>query len=260
MDRLRFYLVFIIGFVIYFYIDTNFFALILKQIFVITHSKALGHVATYSITLIPLFITVAALHKDYRNIPERLGISNGIWTGTLFALITTLPMLIGFIVKFPLNKELSFDTIIVNTISSAFFEEVIYRAFLFGQLYRYTRLGLFPSVFIGSLLFGSAHLYQGNDINELIGIFVMTFSGSVLFAWIYAEWKFNLWTAIFLHCFMNLYWLIFDVDTNVLGGTYSNFFRFSTIFIAIFCTVIYKINKQFSFEINRKTWWMKRSA
>lgn len=260
MERLRFYLVFIIGFGIYFYIDTNFFTLILKEIFKVTHSKALGHVTAYAITLIPLIITVWILHKDYRKIPEKFGLSKGLSTPVIFAFVATLPMLIGFIVKFSLNKELSYDTIIVNTISSAFFEEVIYRAFLFGQLYRFTRLGFFPSVFLGSLLFGSAHLYQGNNISELIGIFAMTFLGSILFAWVYAEWKFNLWTATFLHCFMNLYWLIFDVDTNVLGGAYSNFFRFSTIFIAILCTVMYKINNQLSFEVNRKTWWMKRSV
>jgi len=38
------------------------------------------------------------------------------------------------------------------------FEEIIYRAFLFGMLYRFTRLGFLPSVFLGSLLFGVAHL------------------------------------------------------------------------------------------------------
>lgn len=257
MDRLRFYLVFIIGFVIYFYIDANFFALILKSVFSVTHSKALGHVTAYMITLIPLFITVGILHKDYRHIPEKLGLSNSVSRGISFAVIATLPMLIGFIFKFDLNTALSYDTIIINTISAAFFEELIYRGFLFGQLYRYTQLGFFPSVFLGSLLFGSAHLYQGNDIGELIQIFMLTCLGSVLFSWIYAEWKFNLWTAIFLHCFMNLYWLIFDVDTNALGGVYANVFRFSTIFIAIGGTVLYKKYKQIPLEITKKTCWIK---
>jgi uncharacterized protein len=166
-------------------------------------------------------------------------------------------MLVGYALKFSLNKELSFNTIIINTISSAFFEEIIYRAFLFGQLYRFTRLGFLPSVFLGSLLFGAAHLYQSTDINELVGIFSITLLGSVLFSWIYAEWEFNLWTAIFLHCLMNLYWLIFDVDVSALGSTYANIFRFSTVFLAIIGTFLYKEKKKIPFEITRRTWWMK---
>ncbi len=255
-NRLQYFLVFIIGFAIYFYIDANFFSSIQKEVTLLTQSKAIGHIVAYAVTLIPLLITVAILHKNYHNIAEKLGISKGLLIGIAFAFLSTIPML-AYSIKFNLNRELSFDTIIINTISSAFFEEIIYRAFLFGMLYRFTRLGFLPSVFLGSLLFGLAHLYQSTDISELIGIFLLTFLGSVLFAWIYSEWKFNLWTAIFLHCLMNLYWLIFDVDTNALGGTYANIVRFSTVFLAIFGTIIYKRKKKVPFEITKKTWWIK---
>ncbi|WP_166333898.1 CPBP family intramembrane glutamic endopeptidase [Sphingobacterium chungjuense] len=152
---------------------------------------------------------------------------------------------------------MSFDTIIINTISSAFFEELIFRGFLFGMLYRFTHLGFLPAVFLGSLLFGIAHLYQSTDTTELAGIFIMTFLGSILFAWIYSEWNFNLWTAIFLHCFMNLYWLIFNVDDTALGGIYANAFRFATIFIAIAGTIIYKQKFNIPMSISRKDWWLK---
>lgn len=255
MNRLNYILVFLIGFAIYFWIDANFFSFLQKEITLLTQEKAIGHISAYAITLLPLLITVSILHKNYINIPEKLGLSKSLPTGIIFAFFCTLPMLIAYVPKFSFNVELSLNTIIINTISSAFFEEIIYRAFLFGQLYRYTRLGFVPSVFLGSLLFGIAHLYQSTDLNELVGIFSLTFIGSVLFSWIYAEWKFNLWTAIFLHCLMNLYWLIFDVDTNALGGTYANIFRFTTVFLAIFGTMLYK--KKTPFEIGRKTWWMK---
>lgn len=256
-NRLHYFLVFIVGFAIYFCIDTNLFSSIQKEVTLLTLSKAIGHIVAYSITLIPLFITVAILQKSYLNILEKLGISKSLSIGIAYAFLATLPMLTAYSIKFNLNKELSFDTIIINTISSAFFEEIIYRAFLFGMLYRFTLLGFLPSVFLGSLLFGIAHLYQSTNINELVGIFLLTFIGSVLFAWIYSEWKFNLWTAIFLHCLMNFYWLIFDVDTNALGETYANIFRFLTVFLAIFGTIIYKQKKKVPFEIKRKTWWMK---
>ncbi len=257
-STLRYFLVYIVGFAIYFFgIDDNFFAPIQKEVTLLTHSKATGHIVAYAVTLIPLLITVAILQKNYQYIPEKLGLSKGLPVGFAFGFFSALPMLIAYSIKFSLYRELSFDTLIINTIDAAFFEEIIYRAFLFGMLYRFTRLGFLPSLFLGSLLFGAAHLYQSTDINELVGIFSLTFLGSVLFAWIYSEWKFNLWTAIFLHCFMNLYWLIFGVDTNALGGAYANIFRFSTVFLAIFGTIIYKRKKKIPFEITRKTCWMK---
>lgn len=257
MNRFRFFLIFIIGFVAYYYIDVTLFSSIQKEITNLSQSKALGHILAYTITLIPLLITVAFLHKSYQNIHEKLGLAKSLAAGIVFALVSTLPMIIGYVIRFDLNKELSLETIIINTISSAFFEEFIYRAFLFGQLYRFTRLGFLPSVFLGSLLFGVAHLYQSTDINELILIFSITFIGSILFAWVYAEWNFNLWTAIFLHCLMNLFWLIFDIDNNALGGTYANVFRFSTVFLAILLTIIYKKKKKIGLEITRRTFWMK---
>lgn len=260
MERLRFFSVFIIGFVIYFYFDAAFFSFLQKQVTVLTQSKAVGHIFAYAITLVPLVITIAILNKGYRNLTEKLGLSKSVSVGMIFAFLSTLPMLIAYAMKFSLNRELSIDTIIINTISSAFFEEIIYRSFLFGMLYRFTRLGFLPSVFLGSLLFGIAHLYQSTETSELIGIFSLTFLGSVIFAWIYVEWDFNLWTAIFLHCLMNLYWLIFDVDTNALGGTYANIFRFSTIFLAIFGTVIYKRKNRVPFEIIKNTWWLRKNT
>lgn len=256
-SKLRYFLVFIIGFSIYFYIDATLFSSIQKKVTLLTHSKAVAHIIAYMATSSILLITVATLHKNYQNVFEKLGISKSLHTGIAFAFFSTLPMLVAYSVKFSLNQELSFETIIINTISSAFFEEIIYRAFLFGMLYRFTRLGFLPSVFLGSLLFGIAHLYQSTDIGELIGIFLITFLGSVLFAWIYSEWQFNLWAAIFLHCLMNLYWLIFDVDNNTLGGAYANTFRFLTVFLAILITIIYKRKKKIPFEITKNTWWMK---
>jgi len=257
MNKLRFSLIFIFGFAIYFFIDAAIFSFLQKEITSLSQSKAVGHILAYAITLVPLIIAVMLLQKNNSKITEKMGLAGSQFIGLAFAFLSTLPMLVAYAVTFSLNEKLSVNTIIINTISSAFFEEIIYRAFLFGMLYRFTRLGFLPSVFLGSFLFGIAHLYQSTEINELIGIFLLTFLGSVLFAWIYAEWKFNLWTAIFLHCLMNLYWLIFNIDTNALGGTYANIFRFSTIFLAIFITLFYKKKKKLPFEITQKTWWMK---
>lgn len=257
MNRFNFFLVFIFGFGLYFYFDQSCFSYFNKEVASITNSKAAGHILAYLITLIPLLITVLFLKKKEVGVLEAIGLSGSSAKGFILAFLCTMPMLMAFAIKFCLNTKLSSDTIIINTISSAFFEEIIYRAFLFGILYRYTRLGFLPSIFFGSLLFGVAHLYQATDFIEILEVFAITFLGSVFFSWIYAEWNFNLWTVIFLHCLMNLYWLIFNVDDSAIGGMYTNIFRFLSLFIAIGMTVLHKRRNKISLEVTKKTIWIK---
>ncbi|WEK71205.1 MAG: CPBP family intramembrane metalloprotease [Candidatus Chryseobacterium colombiense] len=257
MNKLKFYSIFILGFSIYFYLDAAYFSYLQKEVLLLTKSKSAAHVFAYTVTLIPLLITTLLLKKSKQSLFNSFGLSRGIIIGLIFAFTVTLPMLIGYAIKFKINTDLSPDTVFINTLSSAFFEEIIYRAFLFGMLYRFTQLGFLLSVFFGSLLFGVIHLYQASNISETIGVFLITFLGSLFFSWIYAEWKFNLWAAIFLHCLMNLYWLVFNVDEIAIGGMYANIFRFSVLLIAITITIFYKRKQKIPLKITRKTLWMK---
>ncbi len=80
-------------------------------------------------------------------------------------------MLIGYAIVFDFNRNITTDEILVSAVAAGFFEELFFRGFLFGQLYRFSKLGFFPSVVIGALLFASMHLYQSNDAITLAGIF-----------------------------------------------------------------------------------------
>ncbi|MEL7123914.1 MAG: CPBP family intramembrane glutamic endopeptidase, partial [Bacteroidota bacterium] len=131
---------------------------------------------------------------------------------------------------------------------------------VYRNIFRYTRLGFLPSVLLGALLFGFVHLYQGSEFNEIVGIFLVTFLGGILFAWLYAEWNYNLWVPIFLHMFMNLAWELFSVSSNALGGTYSNIFRAATIFLAIVLTLMYKKRRGEVILINKSTIFMKKKS
>lgn len=54
---------------------------------------------------------------------EKLGLSRSVCLGLAFAFISTLPMLVAYAIKFKINTALSFDTIIINTISAAFLKK-----------------------------------------------------------------------------------------------------------------------------------------
>jgi membrane protease YdiL (CAAX protease family) len=245
-------LIIILSFGIYFVFDDNFFKDIRKWLFEQTNQLGISHILTYLITGIPLFLGTLLIGKRI-NFFHNLGLDKSMWKGLLFALICTLPMYIGFSLIFEFNQEIKLNTILIGVVSAGFFEELYYRGFLFGLPFKKTKLGFILSVLFGALYFGSLHLYQSTEFNELLGIFLITFLGGILFAWVYAEWNFNIWVPIFLHMLMNLAWELFSVSDNALGGIYSNVFRFLTIALVITLTILYKKRKGIKLVVNKKT-------
>lgn len=253
---LNIFLITIISFGLYFVLDDIYFRDVRKGLNEIINQGGISHIVAYLIFGIPI-ISGAILIHNVKGFIGSLGLDKSITKGILFALICTSPMLVGFAAAFNFNSEITITDILIKVIAAAFFEELYFRGFLFGQLFRYTRLGFLPSVIIGALLFAVIHLYQSTDILTLIGIFLTTLLGAVLFAWTYAEWNYNLWIPVFLHLFMNLFWLIFSAGENALGGIYANVCRTSALVLIILLTVLYKRKKGYALEVNRKTIWMK---
>ena len=245
-------LIILLFFGLYFLVDDLFFRSIKKWLFELTSQLGISHIITYLITGVPLFLGTLLIGRS-TDFFQNLGLDKSITTGFLFAVICTLPMFIGFSIVFDFNPEVSINAILIAVISAGFFEEVYFRGFLFGLPFRKTKLGFILSVFFGALYFGSLHLYQSTAFTELLGIFLITFLGGILFAWVYAEWNFNIWVAIFLHMLMNLSWELFSVSDNALGGIYANIFRFLTVALIIGLTVLYKKKKGIKFVVNKKT-------
>ena len=102
-----------------------------------------------------------------------------------------------------------------------------------------------------------AHLYQSADVGRMIGIFLTTFLGAGLFAWLFVEWKFNLWVPIFLHMLMNLSWMMFSVGDDALGGVGANVFRIATIAAAIIGTIWYKRRTNEPLLVRKENLWLK---
>ncbi len=247
----------IIAFTIHFFLDEWIFRDLRKSIFEITGQLGISHIITYSIVGIPILLGAYFLHGHPRWI-KSLGLTQSFGRGLLFSFICTIPMLMGFFFVFPFNTEISIDQIIIAAVSASFFEELYFRGFLYGQLYRYTRLGFIPSVVGGAVLFGFIHLYQSQDVATLTGIFLTTLIGAILFSWAYSEWQHNIWIPVFLHFFMNVYWMMFSAGDHALGGIYANVFRVITIVLIITLTIWYKKRKGGQLEINKSTLWMKQ--
>ena len=249
-------LITVLAFGLYFFIDELFFRELRKSINYGINQMGVSHIIAYTIVGIPIFTGVLLLHGRTFFF-KSLGLQSSIIKGFLFALLCTLPMFVGFAFVFELNHDISLNTFLISIVAAAFFEELYFRSFLFGQLFRYTRLGFILSVILGALLFGAVHLYQSTDPGELIGIFLITFLGGLLFSWVYTEWKYNLWVAVFLHLLMNFSWELFSVSDTAFGSLYSNIFRIITIAMIIILTLVYKKRHGEKLTINKQTIWKK---
>ena len=239
-----------------YYVLFEYFGKIFFAIDMLVNFRLISYILTYIIAGIPLFIGTAIIHKDIK-ILNYLGLNGNFITGFLLAVTFTLPMFIGGVIFFPINLKMSLPEVIRLTICAGLFEDLYFRGFLFGQLFKYTKLGFIPSVILGAILFAAGHLYQSSDFSVIIGIFLTTFMGAILFAWLYVEWNYNLWVPIMMHFLMNLSWEIFSVSENALGGVTSNLFRGLTIAISIIVTILYKKRKGLVLGVSRKTLWWK---
>lgn len=190
------------------------------------------------IQIILCFLSIAVAHHfGFKKSAEKLGLLSPFKRAMVFALIASLPMLVDFALTSKINSKISILTIGVGCFLAPLAEEVLFRGFMFRQLYQYARLGFWLSALIPSVLFALGHLYQSNDFGELVGIFLITGLGSLLACWIFLRWLNNLWMVLGLHSLMNLWWEIFAIDDTALGGWIANIARLLTIALAITLTI-----------------------
>lgn len=201
--------------------------------------------------LVPVFVVTSSLF-GLKNVLNELKLNKGIKTGFLFALLTVSPMLIAYVILGNFNNQLNALELIRKTILAGAFEEVLFRGFLFGLLFRKFKWSFLPAVLIGAFVFGIAHVYQGNSLIEAMGIFAVTFLGAVWFSWLFVKWDYNLWVPIFVHILMNFSWIAFNIsETGALGGYYANIFRILTIVFSIIITIVFNKRKE-SLETTNK--------
>ncbi len=225
----------------------------------ITHQGLVSYILTYLIIGLPIFAGTWLINRP-EGILKSLGLSAGLLSAAVYSLLFTLPMFIGGLLFFRFSGQIEVQNLMAGTLVAGFMEELYFRGFLFGQLFRKTRLGFITSILLGAVIFASGHLYQSQDTRELIGIFMVTFSGAVFFAWLYVEWNYNLWVPILTHTFMNLSWSLFNIHDSALGDTKANIFRGLTILTAIVFTILYKKRRNRKPAVNRQTLLLKRDV
>lgn len=200
---------------------------------------ALGAVGYGLYLLAPLALTAWLFGP--RQASAALGLTAPVLKGLGVALLGTLLLPIGYALigrLVPLDEALAQD-FMRGAVLPGIAEELLYRALLFGLLFRFAGWGFLPAVLINALLFGAAHLYQSGEPTEAAMIFAITGVGAALAAWLYAEWDFNLWVPIGVHILMNAWWSLFAVDDSALGSGWANLIRLAGVLGLIALTLIH---------------------
>lgn len=155
--------------------------------------------------------------------------------GLGIAFLCTLPMLAVGLLS-PRQDDLS--RLFYGTVQAGFFEEWFFRAFAFGLLVQLGGMRVWPAAVLIGTVFGSVHLsaYTTDAISDEFAWVALIGLGGVLYAWLFWRWRWNLWLVIGLHTFMNLWWGVFDLDKNTLGGWAATASRVASIGLAITLT------------------------
>ncbi len=238
--------------IIFSFLLSLYFPSILKNVFNITGDKFAITSYGYPFTILIIIISLYILHKyRFNNIISELGLSKGFIKGLTFGLLSTSPMIVSSVILFRLSSGIFSFTILITVIIGPVMEEILFRGYLYGQLFNRERWGFIPASLIASVFFGIGHLYQGNTLASLLGVFFVTFIGSMWNAWLFTEHNNNLWVPIWLHIFMNMSWTIFQADVpGAAGNSITNLFRIITIIITVVYTIRY--SRKHGFKINKK--------
>ena len=209
------------------------------------------------VTFIPVAIAMKFLFSWNKWAPA-LGLKNDFKIVFVIAVVSATPMFIGNSLLSP-NLDLRFTTFFDQALRPGFCEELVYRGFLFGLLYRFCGWGFIPASLVGSILFGLGHAYQGDDLASSMAAVGFTSIGALWFSWLYAESKYNLWLPVCLHVLMNWSVDVFAIGGGVLLDPKSNLFRLATMALGVAFTLYLRIKRREkivtfrSLLVNRRT-------
>jgi uncharacterized protein len=172
--------------------------------------------------------------KNFRKTFTELGLDRGFTKSLLFGFLATTPFFLGLAITHHLGK-IVWSNICYLAFFAPFSEELVVRAYGFGQLYRRCRWPVWLAIIPTAVLFGWGHVEQGGNFREAAALFFILTAGGVFFAWFYYRWD-SIWFPWTVHALMNFYWELFSVSRTALGGWFPFFLQWITILCAALLT------------------------
>jgi len=187
-------------------------------------------------------IVLAALVATYRfslaDAARELGLAKRFWFGLAIGTLAVAPMWLGFVFTAPLDPEFSIASTLYLAVLSPIEEEIVFRGYAFGQLYRRVGWRFWLAIVVTAGVFGILHVGQGTSLGQAVGVFLFTAVGGAFFAWLFVKWDGNLWVPIVVHAEMNMNWNVFDVGETAVAGWWPAALQSSVLVTAITLTLL----------------------
>jgi membrane protease YdiL (CAAX protease family) len=175
-----------------------------------------------------------ALGKNFRETFAELRLERGFTKGLVFGFLATVPFFIGLALTHRAGK-LQWLSILYLAFYAPLSEELVVRAYGFGQLHRRCGWPVWMAILPTAVLFGWGHVEKATSFSEAAAIFLIIGSGGVFFAWFYYRWD-SIWFPWTVHALMNFYWEVFSIGKTVLGGWFPFALQWTTILWAVYLT------------------------
>ncbi|HEX4781442.1 MAG TPA: CPBP family intramembrane glutamic endopeptidase [Usitatibacter sp.] len=170
-----------------------------------------------------------------------LGLAAPAIRGLGVALLASLPMLVMLALVSENGMRFVPRVMLSSVLLAALTEEILFRGYLFRQLYRRAGWHFVPAVLVTGVLFGLAHIgtaLRGGAL-EVLAVVGITMLGGAFFSWLFVRWNDNLWVPIGMHLFMNAWWELFAVSENASGTWGATVARALAVVAAVFVTLRY---------------------
>lgn len=198
-------------------------------------------------------LAVAALLVGPRRAFAALGLTASPWPALLFAFGCTAVIGVYALATAPLADNIAMNVMRGAVLPGAA-EEILFRAFLFGVLYRFAGWGFLPAALLSSCVFGIEHVYQGGDAMEALGIAVLTGIGGLWWSWLLVEWRWNAWVPIAFHVLMNAWFEMFTMADNAMGDAAFIGVRLGCIVLSVVVTLVIA-RRRGGPELSGRRWW-----
>lgn len=192
-----------------------------------------------------LVFCLIGLYVAFRITPWRaiheLGLRGSIMTGIVVGFLATTPMLILPLLGGHIAENLSGVELLFYCGVWPMGEEILFRGYTFRQLHRRAGWNLWLAAVVTGIVFGACHLLNATvqqlPLGAQFGTIALISVGGILYAWVFARWDDNLWVPFAVHALMNLWWNVFELADNPLGGWNTNLMRVLTVVLLIVLTI-----------------------